>query len=602
MNKQSTRRHRSWFGYRPLVSIMVTGLLLNGCGLTNPPRMSPGHISTMGTAADDVKAQAIPDVVTQAPVLPMPKPTSKLETYTVVVADVPVRELLFSLARDANLNVDIAAGINGMVTMNAVDQTLLQILERISRQVSLRYAIDGPNLVVSADRPFWRIYRIDYVNMDRESTSEVRVATQIATTGGGVGGSGGGGAGNVSNTTVKNVSSNAFWSTLQANIRAILGGNDEEGATAPAPVTATAVAAPAVDAAAGATQTAVAVTSSAPAAAFISNPVVANPASGLINVYASQQQHEQVQGFLDRVMVNVQRQVMIEMTIVEVELSDGYQMGVDWSRLSNNNGTSGNGPSLIANLIGSTNLSTAPVFSLGYQNATSSIGNITATIKMLESFGNVRVLSSPKIMALNNQTALLKVVDETVYFTVEQEITETEGQPARTTYTSEIHTVPVGMVMSVIPQINENDNVTMSIRPTISRITSFKEDPVPKLIGADFENLVPQIQVRELESLLQVGDGQTIVMGGLMTNKINKARDGIPILQDTPVIGDLFSYRNDTVTKTELVIFLRPTVIKNFDLQKKWQDYKHLLPQNSSAITPTLEQSHSMASPSTGMR
>jgi general secretion pathway protein D len=346
-------------------------------------------------------------------------------------------------------------------------------------------------------------------------------------------------------------------------------------------------------------------------AAIISNPVVANPASGLINVYASQQQHEQVQGFLDRVMVNAQRQVLIEMTIVEVELSDGYQMGVDWSRLSDGNGTGGNGPSLIANLIGSTNLSTAPVFSLGYQNVTSSIGNISATIKMLETFGNVRVLSSPKIMALNNQTALLKVVDETVYFTVEQEITQTEGQPSLTTFTSEVHTVPVGMVMSVIPQINENDNVTMSIRPTISRITSFKEDPVPKLLGADFENLVPQIQVRELESLLQVGDGQTIVMGGLMQNKVNKARDGIPILQNTPVIGDLFSYRNDLVTKTELVIFLRPTVIRNAGSQIKWPDYRHLLPQKSSAISPTThtrataltrDQSHATATPPVGMR
>lgn len=600
--------------------MVVAGLLLSACGASNPPRMSPGHISTIDAAADDAAGKAIPRLVTRAPVLPVPKPAPRLETYTVVVADVPVKELLFSLARDASLNVDIASDINGTVTMNAVDQTLPQILERITRQVSLRYVIDGPNLLVSADTPFWRIYRIDYVNMSRESTSEVRVATQIATTGGGIGDSGGG-AGNVSNTTVKNISNNPFWETLQANIRSILGNEEGEDSAAPAPVAAAAATAPAgaapagvaadSGAAAGVAQAQAVVTASAPAASTISNPVVANPGSGLINVYATQQQHEQVQGFLDRVLVNAQRQVLIEMTIVEVELSDGYQMGVDWSRLSDGSGTGGNGPSLISNLIGSTNLSTAPVFSLGYQNATSSIGNISATIKMLESFGDVRVLSSPKIMALNNQTALLKVVDETVYFTVEQEITQTEGQPSVTTYTSEIHTVPVGMVMSVIPQINENDNVTMNIRPTISRITSFKEDPVPKLLGANFENLVPQIQVREMESLLQVGDGQTIVMGGLMQNKVNNSKDGIPGLQDAPVFGNLFSYRNDLITKTELVIFLRPTVIRNFDLQNRWQEYRHLIPEGSSAITPDSRteatavasgSSGSVTAPHAGMR
>lgn len=561
--------------------------------------MSTGHIANPGDAADNNKATTpIPGVVTQAPMLQMPKPVPKQETYTVVVADVPVKELLFSLARDANINVDIAEGISGMVTMNAVDQTMPQILDRISKQVSLRYVMEGPNLIVSADTAFWRIYRVDYVNMSRESSSEVKVATQIATTGGSNGG--GGGDGNVSSTTVKNTSNNPFWKTLQANIHAILGSNGEEEGAAPTPAPTPEAPATVADSASAAVLAltgvdAVKATTDTPATPKISNPVVANPGVGLINVHATQQQHEQVQLFLDRVMLNAQRQVLIEMTIVEVELSDGYQAGVDWSRLSENSGTGNNGPSLVSNLIGSTNLSTAPVFSLTYQNATSSLGNITATIKLLETFGNVRVLSSPKIMALNNQTALLKVVDETVYFTVEQETTQVLNQPSITTYTSEVHTVPVGMVMSVVPQINENNNVTMNIRPTISRITSFKEDPVPKLVGANFENLIPQIQVREMESLLQVGDGQTIVMGGLMQNKVNKARDGVPVLQNTPFIGDLFSYRNDLVTKTELVIFLRPTVIKSFDTQNTWQDYKHLLPKKSSmqddtqSAVPSLE-------------
>jgi general secretion pathway protein D len=167
-------------------------------------------------------------------------------------------------------------------------------------------------------------------------------------------------------------------------------------------------------------------------------------------------------------------------------------------------------------------------------------------------------------MVLNNQTAVLKVVDEQVYFTIEQEITDaTDNSLARTTYTSTIHTVPVGLVMSVTPQINNSDTVSIDVRPTISRITGFATDPVPRLLGSQFDNLVPQIQVREMESLLQVANGQTIVMGGLMQNKMDKNKRGLPLLANLPLVGNLFGYRDDALTKTELVIFLRPTVIKS---------------------------------------
>lgn len=581
MNINLITRQSFRIGARRFIPVIAAGLLLNACGATNPPKLSLGHITSTNI---EQESKGIPPVLAQVPKLPAPKLTPKLETYTVVVADTPVKDLLFSLSRDANLNVDISTDVTGNVTLNAVDQTLPQLLERITKQVSLRYVIDGPNLVISSDTPFWRIYRIDYVNIARESISEAKVATQIATTGG----AGGSTSGNGSKTTVKNKSTNNFWAVLQANIRAILGVTSatiasatSAAASSATPPAATAAAPGTIATTGDGTQT-TAVTTPSITTAPILNPVVANPAAGLINIFATQHQHQELQKFLDQVMVNAQRQVLIEMTIVEVELSDHFQAGVDWTRLSDNNQTGGNGPSLIANLTGTTNLSTTPVFTIGYQNSTSSIGNVTATIKMLETFGTVRVLSSPKIMALNNQTALLKVVDESVYFTVEQETTTASvGVPAIITFTSEVHTVPVGMVMSVMPQINENDNVTLSIRPTISRITSFKEDPVPKLVGANFENLVPQIQVREMESLLQVGNGQTIVMGGLMQNKINKNKDGIPILQNIPIIGNLFSYRNDLLTKTELIIFLRPTVIKSSDMQGKWRGYKHLLPDNA---------------------
>lgn len=528
-------------GWRCLrrVLLLLALLALAGCAATRPPETSPAHMSTPPAPEAD-----IPSVVAPAPVLPPPAPRARQETYTVVVIEVPVKELLFSLARDAKLNVDIHSGITGTVSLNAVDQTLPQILDRIARQVSLRYELSGPNLLIAPDAPYWRTYPVNYVNMSRDSVGEVSVATQIATTGGTVSGGSTQESGNVSKTKVTSTSSNHFWGVIETNIRSII-----------TPGAAQASAEPASDSTQG-------------------SSVVANPVSGVISVNATQRQHEQVQLYLEQVIANALRQVLIEMTIVEVELGDRYQAGVDWARL-----TSGDGLSLVSAMTGS-NLSTAPAFSMAYSNTSNSGNVVSSTLKMLESFGDVKVLSSPKIMALNNQTALLKVVDEKVYFSVELEIeAATDTTPERRTFISEIHTVPVGMVMSVTPQINADRNVTLNIRPTISRITGYATDPAPRLANSGFDNLIPEIQVREMESLLQVASGQMVVLGGLMQNKVDKNKGGVPFLSSLPLVGNLFSYRDDSFTKTELVIFLRPNVISgggvDFDLGK----YREYLPQ-----------------------
>ena len=270
-----------------------------------------------------------------------------------------------------------------------------------------------------------------------------------------------------------------------------------------------------------------------------------------------------VRVFLDRIMENTQRQVLIEMTIVEVKLSDNYQAGVDWTRLSDSAGLGNNGVSVQSEMLGG-NLRVPPFFSLGYNDADVDGSSITATVRLLQQFGDTKVLSSPKIMALNNQTALLKVVNENVFFTVELDIREaTADIPERRTFTSEIHTVPVGLILSVTPQISEEGFVSLNVRPTISRITGFAIDPAPRLAGADFDNLIPEIQVREIESLLTVSNGHTVVLGGLMQNEQESEKDGVPGLSRIPKVGNLFSYTKDKLVKSELVIFLKPTIIRN---------------------------------------
>lgn len=580
--------------------------LLAACG-AQKIAPSPSHISAATAPVES--AAAIPAPVRQSGLLLPPKPAPKTETYSVTVYKVPVQSLLFALARDAKLNVDIHPDIRGDVTLNAIDQTLPQILDRISKQVDMRYELNGPNLSILPDLPFLRNYRIDYVNMSRTVKSDVNIATQISTAGGTEGSSTiAGGGNNNSLTAVSNISKNLFWETLVQNIRDTLRETDrprqETQAAAGAPVAAA---------------DAVAKKGAAPAAARPeqagndardATSVIANPETGLIAVRATARQHEKIQQFLDLVMSSAKRQVLIEATVVEVQLSDQYQQGINWQSLRKftrdangvpvydrgfNVGQSQAGSALTAastsplpSAISAPNI-TSGLLALNYSNPTSFLGNIAATIQLLESFGKVKVLSSPKISVLNNQTALLKVVDNRVYFTIIASTTAAQtGIAPTTTYTSELHTVPVGFVMSVTPQIADTDEVTMNIRPSISRIIGYVQDPNPALAAAivPVVSSVPVIQTREMESVLKVNSGQIAVMGGLMQDTVNNTKDSIPGINRLPVIGDALSSHNDSTGKSELVIFLRPLVVKDASLSGDYKAYRYLLPDGTPLNVP----------------
>ncbi len=583
---------------RSLICSSSLLIFFAGCSVT--PLKPERHIQ-----AEAPRPASIPDPVRSVPLPPPPKAEARPEKYSVVVNNVPVQQLLFALARDAKVNVDIHSGIEGQVTLNAIDQTLQQILTRISKQVDMRFEMDGANLVVMPDAPYLKNYIVDYANISRNSRSAVGIATQVATTGASSDSSGSasgtGTQGNNSTTSVSNISNNRFWETLIQNVKDLLretdkifpDGSTETQISQAASQRAAANAPVSISQKAGKKST----TTSLPKGGEFEGEqqggltsrsfsfreaasVIANPESGLISVRASGKQHEKIQEFLDQIMGAAKRQVLIEATIVEVLLNDNYQGGVDWSRIAQG----GSGISLSQTVTGG-NLSAAPVFTLGYANPTSRFGNIAGAVKLLSSYGDTRVLSSPKIMALNNQTAILKVVDEKVYFTVERKVTEaTPTTLEKTEFTSTIHTVPVGLVMSVTPQISESNTVSLNIRPTISRITGFAIDPGPRLNAtttrAAFDNLIPEVQTRELESLLRVDSGQIVVMGGLMEDRVSKKRDGLPGVKDIPVVGDAFSFRNDTAGKTELVIFLRPIVIKDGTLDGDFKNYRDLLPDN----------------------
>ncbi|HCA27873.1 MAG TPA: pilus (MSHA type) biogenesis protein MshL [Betaproteobacteria bacterium] len=559
-------------------------LLLAGCG-TQPIAPSPAHLLKRPAPPG-----RIPPPVKQTTVLPPPEPRPKMETYSVVVNDVPVKELLFALARDAKLNVDIDPGIQGAVTLNAIHQTLPQLLARIANQVDLRYTVDGPNLVVRQDKPYLKIYKVNYLNMSRDTTSNVSIATQIATAGAGNvsgGASGGGSASNNSTTSVTDISNNRFWQTLVQNIQEILG---KASTPAPASTATTPSAPPAATPTSGGAAAPATPPPSPAQGGDAASVVIANPETGILAVRATARQHRKIQRFLDHVLASAKRQVLIEATIVEVQLSDKYQQGINWSALSRGGSgfqlTQAPFPSNAAlpSQTPTGNAATAPatgLFALTYAAPNFRFGSLSATIHLLESFGKVKVLSSPQVSVLNNQTALLKVVDNQVYFTITSQTTPaTTTSAALTTYTSELHTVPIGFVMSVTPQIAGDGEVTLNVRPTISRIINYVADPNPALRvapdGSPLQNpvnsYVPVIQAREMESVIKVASGQTAIMGGLMQDSLNNNDDAVPGLSKLPLIGKAFSYRNDSNTKTELVIFLRPLVIKEASLNGDYRN------------------------------
>lgn len=530
-----------------------SALFLLSCAEIEPQPFIPsaGHVNV------EPEQQQTPDLLSSVPLLPAPELSPiELEKYTVVVNQVPVKEFLFALARDSEFNIDIDPAISGVVTLNAIEQTLPQILNRVSRQVALTYEFTNNSLFIQPDQAFLRIYTIDYVNLSRHSSSHSSISTQITSTSSGSLALTNAGNGNNSTTDVKTQSQHHFWARLVSNIAAILGESISAVSGDQIPLTAS---------------------------------VIPNPESSLISIIATASQHKQIKYLIDLAMANVKRQVVIQITIVEVTLNKHYQAGIDWSFLDRDGDL---GIDIISTALPGTQFATGTSSSFVIQDrepdSNDRNGNLMATVKLLDEFGDTKILSSPQLMVLNNQTALLKVVENIVYFEVDSEtIVATATTSGRISADTTAKTVPVGIVMVITPQIDINGMITLNVRPTISRLINFVNDPNPELARADIENPVPQIAVREMESVLRLVDGQIGVLGGLMTNETRDRNVGLPGLKDIGLLGWLFQSKSAQYSKTELVVFLRPTIIHNPSVNGSLNSYRRYLNTHDHTVLET---------------
>ncbi len=628
----------------------VVSLLLAACNLPPQP-LSERHVSEKPSVAATLTPPSLRPIRLPA-MPPVPTPRAAQEVFSVVVNDVSVKTLLFALARDNKLNVDIHPSVGGRVTLNATDQTLPQLLERIAAQSDIRYEINGNLLRVQPDTPYLQNYAIDYVNLQRQSSNQVTISASL-------GGSTATSAGS-SDSSIKSSSENKFWETLISNVcqivvtanqsrnqrdeqadklrlqdrddrlklaleltKATQASTSTSGATSStaqngagnagaadlmrqvlnttgtqntavnsALATPTGVAG--VGAAGGTTAAATGATAAQPASAStacgltagggttgVNNPLMVNKESGIVGVSTTSKGHDRVRAFIDRVMMGARRQVLIEATVVEVQLSSSSQSGINWSQIISTGAARG----LTVNLTSSSSLSSTNAGTISFTRTGTTIGDISAAVSLLESFGTTKVLSSPKLSVINNQTAIIKVIDNYVYVTLSYTPATISSNvvisPA--SYTSNINTIPVGFVMTVTPQISDSGEVTLNVHPSITRVISTIVDPNPVLVNATppITNLIPVVQSRELESILRVQSGEIAVLGGLMQESNVSTEQGIPGLNRVPVVGTLAGSRSEVRAKTELVVFMRPIVIKDASVNGDYKEYKSQLPTST---------------------
>jgi len=234
-----------------------------------------------------------------------------------------------------------------------------------------------------------------------------------------------------------------------------------------------------------------------------------------------------------------------------VALSDEFASGIDWSTIQ------------ITGMADVTAAFASPGFSppgAGAFTAALQLGRsgVAPVISALARFGTVRALSSPRVTVMNSQPAVVNVTNNRVFFSVVTTFACLGGPPCVTvpTSTSTAKTTPEGVMMNVLPTANpDTGEIILSIRPTVSRITDTVQDPVNLL------NFVPEMSVQEIDSVIKIQSGQTVVMGGLMRDDNNVSREGIPLLGEMPLIGALFRNHSDIVRKSELVILLRATIV-----------------------------------------
>ena len=568
---------------RAMLGIAIILITLQGCSLAkNQMQYDRSAKKTMQDYKDALAPKPMPEK--QDAFIPEVQPyiadnsIDKIEYPLVSVSvnqTVSLRDLLFELADQAKIDLEMDPQIRGSLIFTVRDRPLDEVIDRIANMAGLRYKLEENLLRIELDRPYLHTYNVDFLNFTRKITSDTNLTVSVISESETKVGSG-----SAINTKVET----DFWDDIETNLEQILSSTDTHIslATLDDPVAQPRAAETTPD-----TFEAENVSDIPPPVLNITAPPTAsapqdpnppatfsiNKQTGIISVYATEKQHKLIEKYLGDVKKSVSTQVLVEAKILQVELSDEFSTGIDWQSVVGNLDITGL-VDIGANF--SQPAFSPPVAGSNFTLKFKSGSDLGAVVNALSRFGTVRALSSPRVTVLNNQTALLNVVENKVFFDFDIDITPATATTAgQTSIDSTIRSVPVGVMLSVIPTIDfKTGEITMMLRPTITSLAGEQNDPSITLAVAaadpatvanlnldQLSNVIPELGVQEIDSVVKVQSKETIVIGGLMVDKNDTEIVGVPVLSSLPYFGRLFGSHKDNITKSELVIFLTATIL-----------------------------------------
>ena len=453
--------------------------------------------------------------------------------FDVAAKDMPARDFFLSLMEGAGQNLVVHPDVAGTITFSLRRVTLDEVLAAVRdsygydfRRTSYGYQI-LPNQVIT------RSYDLNYLNLQRIGQTDTRVSSgqvennNSSTTGASATGGTTGSSSTLNASQVSTTSNVDFWNEVRQVVEMIVGGDSNSS-------------------------------------------VMINPQASLLVVRANSAAQENVARFLEQAQTNLQRQVILETKILEVQLSDGFQAGISWDQLGGE----------VSSTLSSAALS-GPTGVDGVFGMALNMGNFTGLIELLETQGEVRVLSSPRISTLNNQKAVIKVGTDEFFVTNVSSTTATTTGGGVSEPTQDITLTPFfsGISLDVTPQIDQNDTVTLHVRPTVSRVRD--QNKVITLGEDNVFNLPLALSTtRQSDSIVRARSGQVVVIGGLLQNNNENTDANIPWASRLPIIGNLFKQQRKSLLQSELVILMRPQVVNDEvwlnELRKTAQTFKEL--------------------------
>ena len=555
---------------RTIVVTMALSLL--GCA-SAPKRETYDLIAAeMSKAAEasSRRAQAQPDAVSAALLPPInieiPKVRQPLEErFSLTLNNVPASQFFMALASGTRYSMLVHPEVTGTLSANLKDVTLFEALDAIRELYGYDYQVDGTRIYIKPLTLQTRVFTVNYLTANRKGTSDIRVTSGSVSDVSSAGNTAAAanpqnqpaGAGNNSYTLnsskISTTSSSDFWSELKAALEAIVG--NKEGRS-----------------------------------------VVVSPQSGVVVVRAMWDELKNVNAYLKAAQLAVDRQVILEAKILEVQLNDSYQSGINWASFASFAGISTNrvatgflspGTSLssaaksntLTTTVSSVNPTTGAtgnaaitantsldlgiagaaagsLFSLAFQT-----NNFAALISFLETQGTVHVLSSPRIATLNNQKAVLKVGKDEFFVTNISSSTVATGTTTTTSPSVTVQPFFSGVALDVTPQIDEDGNIILHIHPSVSNVTTV-DKPLNLGTAGSFSLPLASSTISETDSVVRGQDGQIVAIGGLMRQATTSDRSQVPGAGELPLVGGLFRNTNQVNQKRELVILLKPTVVQ----------------------------------------